>query len=130
MFSLLADLQKERGFPHPSRKKKLLKFKRESTLVPLPGRDQRRSHRRLISRAQQRQCVGGTSSGFNQLRNEFLTAARRVATTKKQAIGEVVEWASGGTFKYGDIGRMTEGDAQKLRAATELMASALTATSC
>jgi hypothetical protein len=34
------------------------------------------------------------SSGFNQLRNEFLTAARRVATTKKQAIGEVVEWAS------------------------------------
>ena len=48
------------------------------------------------------------SSGFNQLRNEFLTAARRVATTKKQAIGEVVEWASGGAFKYGDIGRMTE----------------------
>jgi hypothetical protein len=38
-------------------------------------------------------------SGFNQLRNEFLTAARRVATTEKQTIGEVVEWASGGTFK-------------------------------
>jgi hypothetical protein len=65
------------------------------------------------------------SSGFNQLRNEFLTAARRVATTKKQAIGEVVEWASGGAFKYGDIGRMTEGDTPKLRAANELMASAL-----
>jgi hypothetical protein len=63
------------------------------------------------------------SSGFNQLRNEFLTAARRVATIKKQAIGEVVEWASGGTFKYGDIGRMTEDDTPKLRAATELMAS-------
>jgi hypothetical protein len=63
------------------------------------------------------------SSGFNQLRNEFLTAARRVATTKKQAIGEVVEWASGGSFKYGDIGRMTEGDLPKLRAATEMMAS-------
>jgi len=68
------------------------------------------------------------SSGFNQLRNEFLTAARRVATTKKQAIGEVVEWASGGSFKYGDIGRMTEGDVPKLRAATELMASTLTGT--
>jgi hypothetical protein len=68
------------------------------------------------------------SSGFNQLRNEFLTAARRVATTKKQAIGEVVEWASGGTFKYGDIGRMTEADTPKLRAATELMASALAST--
>jgi hypothetical protein len=64
-------------------------------------------------------------SGFNQLRNEFLTAARRVATNQKQAIGEVVEWASGGTFKYGDIGRMTEADTPKLRVATELMASAL-----
>jgi hypothetical protein len=65
------------------------------------------------------------SSGFNQLRNEFLTAARRVATTKKQAIGEVVEWASGGVFKYGDVGRMTEADTPKLRAATELIASTL-----
>jgi hypothetical protein len=64
-------------------------------------------------------------SGFNQLRNDFLTAARRVATTKKQAIGEVIEWASGGTFKYGDVGRMTEADTPKLRAATELMASAV-----
>jgi hypothetical protein len=63
------------------------------------------------------------SSGFNQLRNEFLTAARRVATTKKRAIGEVVEWASGGAFKYGDVGRMTEADAPKLMAATEVMAS-------
>jgi hypothetical protein len=63
--------------------------------------------------------------GFNQLRNEFLTAARRLATTKKQAIGEVAEWASGGAFKYGDIGRMTEADTPKVRAATEMMASAL-----
>jgi hypothetical protein len=73
---------------------------------------------------------GNGTSGFNQLRNEFLTAARRVATTKKQAIGEVVEWASGGIFKYGDVGRMTEADTLKLRAATELMASALASTSC
>ena len=67
---------------------------------------------------------GNGSSGFNQLRNEFLTAARRVATTKKQAIGEVVEWARGGAFKYGDVGRMTEADIPKLRATAELMASA------
>jgi hypothetical protein len=67
-------------------------------------------------------------SGFNQLRNEFLTAARRVSTTKKQSIGEVVEWASGGAFKYGDVGRMTEADTPKLRAATELMASAVAST--
>ena len=69
-----------------------------------------------------------TASGFNQLRNEFLTVARRVATTKKQAIAEVVEWASGGAFKYGDVGRMTEADVPKLRAATEFMASAVAST--
>jgi hypothetical protein len=68
---------------------------------------------------------GNGSSGFNQLRNEFLTAARRIATTKKQAIGEVVQWASGGTFKYSDVGRMTEAEISKLRTATELMAAAL-----
>jgi hypothetical protein len=65
------------------------------------------------------------SSGFNQIRNEFLAAARRVATSQKRAIGEVVEWASGGTFKYGDIGRMTEADTPRLLAATELMMSSL-----
>ena len=64
-------------------------------------------------------------SGFNQLRNEFLTTARRVATRNSQAIGEVVEWASAGAFKYGDIGRMTEADIPKLLAATELMVSSL-----
>jgi hypothetical protein len=68
---------------------------------------------------------GNRGSGFNQLRNEFLTSARRVATTKKQAIGEVVDWASGGTFTYSDIGSMTEADVPKLRAATDLMASTL-----
>ena len=41
MLSSLPNLQKERGFPHPSRKKKLLKFKRESTRcgqIPPSGR--------------------------------------------------------------------------------------------
>ena len=37
MFSSLPDLQKERGFPHPSRKKKLLQSKRESTPFLSPG---------------------------------------------------------------------------------------------
>ena len=64
-------------------------------------------------------------SGFNQLRNEFLGTARRVATRKNQAIGEVVEWASAGAFKHGDIGRMTEADTPKLLAATEFMLSSL-----
>jgi hypothetical protein len=62
-------------------------------------------------------------AGFNRLRNEFRTTARRVATRNSQAIGEVVEWASAGAFKYGDIGRMTEADIPKLLAATELMVS-------
>jgi hypothetical protein len=66
--------------------------------------------------------------GFNQLRNEFLTVARRVATSKKQPIAEVVEWGSGGAFKYGDVGRMTEADVPKLRAATEFMSSAVGST--
>jgi hypothetical protein len=69
-----------------------------------------------------------TASGFNQFRNEFLTVARRLATTKKQAIAEVVEWASGGAFKYGDVGRMTETDTPKLRVATQRMTSALAGT--
>jgi hypothetical protein len=77
-----------------------------------------------------RRYGSAASRGFSQLHNEFLTAARRVATTKKQAIGEVVEWVSAGSFKYGDIGRMTEVDTPKLRAATELMTSTLADTSC
>jgi hypothetical protein len=104
--------------------------------TPLPGNGTRASGGNgfakplacgtLSSPAPNNGSGSGAISGFNQLRNEFLTAARRVATAKKQAISEVVEWASGGTFKYGDIGRMTEGDTPKLRAATEIMASALT----
>jgi hypothetical protein len=57
-----------------------------------------------------------------------LAVARRVATSKKQPIAEVVEWASGGAFKYGDVGRMTEADVPKLRAATEFMSSAVAST--
>ena len=70
----------------------------------------------------------GPASGFNQLRNEFLTVARRVATSKKQPIAEVVEWASGGAFKYGDVGRMSEADVPKLRAAAEVLTSGLNGT--
>lgn len=63
-------------------------------------------------------------NGFNQLRNEFLMTARRVATATKRPIGDVVERASEGAFKYGDIGRLTEADVPKLRAAIESLASA------
>jgi hypothetical protein len=48
-----------------------------------------------------------------------------VATRQNQAIGEVVEWASRGAFKYSDLGRMTEADIPKLLAATELVTASL-----
>ena len=39
MLSSLPDLQKEKGLPHPSRKKKTLKLKRESTSLTRGGLD-------------------------------------------------------------------------------------------
>ena len=51
--------------------------------------------------------------------------ARRAATAKKQPIAVVVEWASGGAFKYCEVGRMTEADVPKLRAAAEVLTSGL-----
>lgn len=68
----------------------------------------------------------GSSSdnGLNQLRNEFLMTARRVATSTKRPIGDVIERATGGALKYGDIGRLTEADVPKLQAAIEQMATA------
>ena len=63
------------------------------------------------------------NSSFHQLRNEFLMTARRVATATKRPIGDVIENASGGTLKYGDIGRLTEGDVPKLQTAIEQLAT-------
>ncbi len=59
------------------------------------------------------------SNGLNQLRNEFLMTARRIATATNRPIGDVIEQASGSSLKYGDIGRLTDADAQRLRAALE-----------
>ena len=100
-----------------------------STRERARARNQRKHHTPEEKVAILRQYVVDRVPGSTDYRNEFLTAASRIATTKKQAIGEVVEWASGDAFKYGDFGRMTEADAPKLRTATELMASALAATS-
>lgn len=61
--------------------------------------------------------------GLNQLRNEFLMTARRVATATKRPIGDVIEQASGGALKYGDIGHLTEADIPKLRAAIGQLAT-------
>ena len=62
-------------------------------------------------------------NGLNQMRNEFLMAARRVATATKPPIGDVIEQATGGALKYGDIGLLTEADVPKLKAAIEQLAT-------
>jgi hypothetical protein len=62
-------------------------------------------------------------NGLNQLRNEFLMTARRIATATKRPISDVIEQATGGAVKYGDIGRLTEADVPKLRAAMKVMNS-------
>jgi len=66
------------------------------------------------------------SNGLNQLRNEFLMTARRVATATKRPIGNVVELATDGALKYGDIGRLTEADLPRLQAAIERLTTAVT----
>lgn len=63
-------------------------------------------------------------NGLNQLRNEFLMSARRIATASKRPIGDVIEQATGGALKYGNIGRLTEADVPKLKTAIEQMATA------
>ena len=65
-----------------------------------------------------------SGNGLNQLRNEFLMTARRIATATRCPIGDVIEQATGGALKYGDIGRLTEADVPKLRAAIEQLAAA------
>lgn len=63
-------------------------------------------------------------NGLNQLRNEFLMTARRIATATKRPIGDVIEQATGGALKYGDIGRLSEADVPQLRAAIEQLTTA------
>lgn len=62
-------------------------------------------------------------NGLNQLRNEFLMTARRIATATKRPIGDVIEQATGGTLKYGDIGRLTGADVPKLQTAIDQLAT-------
>ena len=78
--------------------------------------------RRLLRPKNGNGSSGG--NGLNQLRNEFLMTARRIATATNRPIGDVIEQATGGALKYGDIGRLTEADIPKLRAAIEQMATA------
>jgi hypothetical protein len=79
---------------------------------------------RVTSCAQQWERFGG-EFGVQPASQRVPDGGTPCCTSTKQAIGDVVEWASGGAFKYGDADRMTEADTPKLRATTEHVASAV-----
>lgn len=61
---------------------------------------------------------------FGGLRNEVLTMARRLASTSKRPIADVMAWASDGTFQYADIGKLTSADVPKLQVAVRRLREA------
>lgn len=69
---------------------------------------------------------GATSgSDFAGSRNEVLTLARRLANSSKRPIADIVVWASGGTFQYADIGKLTPTDLPKLQGAVRCLQQAV-----
>jgi len=69
---------------------------------------------------------GATSgSDFVGSRNEVLTLARRLASSSKRPIADIVVWASDGTFQYADIGKLTPTDLPKLQAAVRRLQQAV-----
>lgn len=67
----------------------------------------------------------GSATDFNKLRNEVLSLARRLSSTSKQNIADVVSRASGGALQYSDIGRMTPADLPNLQAAARHLKEAV-----
>jgi hypothetical protein len=61
---------------------------------------------------------------FAGLRNEVLTMARRVASSSKRPIADVITWASDGSFQYADIGKLIPADVPKLQAAVQRLKQA------
>ncbi len=59
----------------------------------------------------------GSHRGFAELRTVLLSLARQRSEGSRRPIDEVSAWASNGSFRYSDIGRMTEKDLPKLDAA-------------
>lgn len=61
---------------------------------------------------------------FGGLRNEVLTMARRLASSSKRPIADVMTWASDGTFQYADIGKLSSADVPKLQVAVRRLREA------
>lgn len=52
------------------------------------------------------------------------TMARRVASSSKRPIADVITWASDGSFQYADIGKLIPADVPKLQAAVRRLKQA------
>jgi len=68
----------------------------------------------------------GTTSAtdFAGVRNEVLTLARRLASSSKRPIADVMTWASDGAFQYADIGKLSSADVPKLQVAVRRLREA------
>jgi hypothetical protein len=68
----------------------------------------------------------GTTSAtdFVGMRNEVLTLARRLASSSKRPIADVMTWASDGAFQYADIGKLSSADVPKLQVAVRRLREA------
>jgi hypothetical protein len=62
---------------------------------------------------------------FAGSRNEVLGLARRLASSSKRPIADIVVWASDGTFQYADIGKLSPTDLPKLQAAVRRLQQAV-----
>ena len=65
---------------------------------------------------------GANGSCIAQLRDRLLVEARRVSTTRRKGIGEVIAVASKGAFTFADLTKLTDGDIAQVEATLEELA--------
>jgi predicted flap endonuclease-1-like 5' DNA nuclease len=61
--------------------------------------------------------TGGSGNGIAQLRERLLLEARRVSRARRKGLGDVIALASKGTFRFADLTKLTDADADKVEAA-------------
>jgi hypothetical protein len=67
--------------------------------------------------------VDSNQADLTRLRNQLLALAGMRASENNKPVGEVVAWASNGTFQYRDIGRLTSADTEALACAINKLQS-------
>ena len=65
---------------------------------------------------------GSSGDGIGQLRDRLLVEARRVSTTRRKGIGEVIAVASKGAFTFADLTKLTDADIAEVEATLEELA--------